>query len=99
MSENEDVTTVVLPSVLDLKSVGPLHQAFLSARGTPIDVNAADVTRLGGLGLQLLLSARATWANDGLPFRVSAPSDDFNAALALFGAQDLTAADVKELHS
>jgi chemotaxis protein CheX len=99
MAENEDVTTVVLPSVLDLKAVGPLHQTFLSARGTPLDINAAEVTRLGGLGLQLLLSTRATWANDGLPFSVSAPSDDFNAALSLFGARDLTAADVKELHS
>jgi chemotaxis protein CheX len=99
MAENEDLTTVALPSVLDLKAVGPLHQALLSARGTPLDIIASDVTRLGGLGLQLLLSARATWANDGLPFSVSAPSEDFNAALALFGAQDLTAADVKELHS
>jgi len=99
MAEHEDVATVVLPSVLDLKAVGPLHQALLSARGTPIDINAAEVTRLGGLGLQLLLSARATWAHDGLPFCVSAPSEDFNAALALFGAQDLTAADAKELHS
>jgi chemotaxis protein CheX len=99
MTENEDVTTIVLPCVLDLKAVGPLHQTFLSARGTPLDINAAEVTRLGGLGLQLLLSARATWAHDGLAFRVSAPSDDFNTALALFGAHDLTAADVKELHS
>lgn len=99
MSESEDVTTVVLPSVLDLKAVGPLHQTLLSARGAPLEINAAEVTRLGGLGLQLLLSARATWANDGLPFRVNAPSDDFTAALALFGAQDLTVADAKELHA
>ena len=54
MAEYEDVTTVVLPSVLDLKSVGPLHQTFLSARGTPIDVNAAEVTRLGGLGIDVI---------------------------------------------
>jgi chemotaxis protein CheX len=97
MSASAEPATVTLPSVIDLKAVTPLHQEILGLRGRPISINAAEVTRLGGLGLQVLMSAKATWKQDGQPFEVIQPSEDFSGALQMFGAPDLSAADAKEL--
>ena len=97
MSAEAGAATVVLPSVIDLKAVAPLHQALLAARGRPLSVDASGVSRLGALGLQVLMSARATWAEDGQSFAVVQPSEEFNGALAQFAAPDLNAADAKEL--
>ena len=85
----DDVATLVLPSVLDLKAVGGLHADLLAVRGRPLTLDASQVTRLGGLGLQILLAARATWAEDAQPFAVVNSSEDFAGALDLFGAPDL----------
>jgi len=49
-----------LPPVLDLNQAAPLKTDLLSLRGRPVVVDAADVERLGGLCLQVLLSARKT---------------------------------------
>jgi chemotaxis protein CheX len=93
MSAEAETATVVLPSVIDLKAVAPLHQELLAARGRPLSLDASGVSRLGALGLQVLMSARATWAADGQPFAVSQPSEEFNGALQLFAAPDLNASD------
>ena len=87
--DGEDVATLVLPSVLDLKAVGGLHADLLAVRGRPLTLDASQVSRLGGLGLQVLLAARTTWAEDAQPFAVVNPSEDFTGALDLFGAPDL----------
>ena len=49
-------------------------------------MDAAKVQRLGGLCLQVLLSAQRTWAVDGQPFRVVNASPDFLDGLKAFGA-------------
>jgi chemotaxis protein CheX len=85
----DDVATLVLPPVLDLKAVGGLHADLLAVRGRPLTLDASQVSRLGGLGLQVLLAARTTWAEDAQPFAVINPSEDFTGALDLFGAPDL----------
>lgn len=85
----DDAATLVLPSVLDLKSVGGLHADLLAVRGRPLTLDASQVSRLGGLGLQVLLAARSTWAADAQPFEVVNPSEDFTGALDLFGAPHL----------
>jgi len=97
MSALAEPATVVLPSVIDLKAVNPLHQEVLALRGRPLNIDASEVTRLGALGLQVLLSAKATWMLDGAPFNIVQPSDDFSGALQLFGATDLNTADAEEL--
>jgi len=85
----DDTATLMLPSVLDLKAVGGLHADLLAVRGRPLTLDASQVSRLGGLGLQVLLAARTTWAEDAQPFALINPSDDLAGALELFGAPDL----------
>ncbi|MCR5877629.1 STAS domain-containing protein [Phenylobacterium sp. J367] len=75
-----------LAPVLDLKAATPLAQALLALRGRDVTVNAAAVERLGAQCLQVLLSARNTWTEDGAQFAVTEPSETFVETLALLGA-------------
>lgn len=75
-----------LRPVLDLTGAGPLRAELLDLRGSPVSVDATDVDRLGALCLQVLLSAKATWEHDGLPFTLAGTSSAFDEALATLGA-------------
>ncbi|WP_374574333.1 STAS domain-containing protein [Phenylobacterium sp.] len=81
--------TVSLPAILDLQAADPLRAEILSLRGRPLDIDASQVSRLGGLCLQVLLSARATWEADGLSLRIDQPSDAFIEQMAAFGNPDV----------
>ncbi|MDQ8029022.1 MAG: STAS domain-containing protein [Brevundimonas sp.] len=88
-------TPVILPSVLDIRAAGPLQAEILGLRGQPVTLDASAVERLGGLCLQVLLSARSTWAADGQPFDVTTgDSSTFSDQWAAFGAAPLDAAPV-----
>jgi chemotaxis protein CheX len=83
----------VLPDTIDLASVAAVRHGLLELRGADLDVDASSVRKLGGLGLQVLLAASATWEGDGRKFRVLARSAAFDEALRLSGASlpgDLT---------
>lgn len=75
-----------LEPVLDLGAAERLHAQLSGLRGQPLDIDASQVERLGGLCLQVLISARDTWHADGQPARVSQPSPAFEDAWALFAA-------------
>lgn len=75
-----------LPASLDLKTAAELQQALLAKRGQPLQLDATHVERVGGLGLQVLLAARAAWDADGQDLVVHPSSHDFEAGLALLGA-------------
>ncbi len=80
--------SVRLPARLDLNAAAPLAEQLRGLRGRAVAVDASKVERLGGLCLQVLLSARAAWAADHTAFEVANPSAAFQADLALFGAVD-----------
>ena len=79
-----------LEPVLDLGAAERLHARLVSLRGGPIEIDASQVERLGGLCLQVLLSARRTWAADGQSARLSQTSPAFDDAWTLFGAPAFT---------
>ena len=89
MTEPASASRLQLIENLDLKAAGPLRSELLTLRHTPLDIDASNVQRLGGLCLQVLMSAQATWAADAIPFAISSPSPAFQEALSLFGAEDL----------
>jgi chemotaxis protein CheX len=78
-----------LPETLDLKAAAPLRGTLLEARGAAVEIDASGVQRLGGLCLQVLLSAQATWATDGHPFVISSASTAFAEGVRRMGAQTL----------
>ena len=77
---------VRLGPVLDLNAAGPLAAELLALRGADVEVDASAVGRLGAQCLQVLLSARATWAEDGFAFAIVAASPELMAVLELLGA-------------
>lgn len=75
-----------LPPILDLIAAPALLEAFTIRRGRALLVDAGRVQRLGAQCLQVLLAARAAWAEDGMALRLANPSEEFIATLALLGA-------------
>ena len=81
--------TVSLMPVLDLQAAEPLRAELMSLRGRPLEIDASQVTRLGGLCLQVLMSARKIWAEDGVTLTVNQPSQAFSEQLTAFGEPEL----------
>lgn len=82
------MAAIALPENLDLKAAAPLKAALLERRGAPIEIEADQVRRLGGLCLQVLLAARKAWDHDAQPFSIKGPSEAFVETTRLFGAQN-----------
>ena len=78
---------LTLAEVLDLRAATPLSQSLLARRGTDLEVDASGVARLGGLCLQVLLSAVSTWAADGRALRFVNPSNAFREGAIRLGAE------------
>ncbi len=80
---------VVLPAVLDLRAAASLKTELLARRGGPLTLDASGVERLGGLSLQVLISAAKTWAADGQTLTVAPASEAFVEQCRVFGAASL----------
>ncbi len=80
--------SLMLAPVLDLNAAEPLKAELLACRGADLTIDGSAVDRLGGLCLQVLLSARRTWAADGVNLRLGSVSQAFAEQWAAFGAPD-----------
>jgi chemotaxis protein CheX len=89
MAVRNDQQCTRLCETLDLSAAGPLAAQLLGLRGVAVTLDASRVERLGGLCLQVLLSAQAAWAADGVALSVISRSQAFDNAMALFGAHGL----------
>lgn len=87
-------TIIPLPPQLDGASAAALRTALLAARGGPVALDGAAVTRFGALGLQVLLAGARTWTEDAFAFELTDPSPALEQGLRQLGATvALTAAD------
>jgi chemotaxis protein CheX len=91
-AENLAPVVVTLDAVLDISAAERLHADLVGMRGRPLTIEASQVQRLGGLCLQVLLSALATWRADHRPIALAAPSIAFERAWAALGAPAFPAA-------
>ncbi|MBU1348164.1 MAG: STAS domain-containing protein [Alphaproteobacteria bacterium] len=82
---------LVLPPVLDIQNAEPLRAELLTLRGRPVTIDGSAVERLGGLCLQVLISAQQTWARDGHSLSIDGVSDAFANQWNMFGAAALAA--------
>lgn len=85
--------TVELPAQIGLKEAGELRQQLLALRGRMVDLEGSKVERLGGVAFQVLISARATWRQDGQRFRLTEMSDAMKRALETFGTPAFNTSD------
>jgi chemotaxis protein CheX len=77
---------LVLDPVLDLIAAERLHAQLVGLRGQPLEIDASAVERMGGLCLQVLLSAQKTWEADGGSVRFNAVSPAFQQTWDMFAA-------------
>jgi chemotaxis protein CheX len=84
-----ELATVSLIPILDLQAAEPLRAELISLRGRPLEIDASQVNRLGGLCLQVLMAARKIWAEDGVALTVNQPSSAFSEQLTAFGNPEL----------
>ena len=84
---------IVLATVLDMNAAEPLKAELLARRGQPVTLDASNVERLGGLCLQVLLSARKTWAADGVDLTITPQSQGFSPQRTAFGASETNVPD------
>lgn len=76
---------IELSPVLDLVAATDLLNVFFEKRGHDLEVEACHVRRLGAQCLQILLSAKATWVEDGCRFEVKDHSEEFIEYLRIMG--------------
>ena len=78
---------ITLPAVLDIQQAEPLRAQLLALRGASVTLDGSGVERLGGLCLQVLISAQQTWARDGHSLILDRVSEDFANQWNAFGAE------------
>jgi chemotaxis protein CheX len=86
MTTNGTFAVLQLPAALDCKEAPLLLSRLRALRGQPVKLDASRVNRLSGLCLQVLLSARNTWASDNVPIALEDASTVFSQGWSLYGA-------------
>lgn len=86
MEETPEPVEYKLPPAVDLSSAKAIAADLLEKRGTALAIDATDVGRIGGLGLQVLLSAKKSWEDDGVALTFTKWSDAFERDITLLGA-------------
>lgn len=91
--------TYCLDGHLDSIAAPPLATDLLEMRGKPISVDASAVSFVGTLLLQVLVSARKQWLEDGHAFKVAPVSQALASAAAGLGVAlaDIGASDADVL--
>jgi chemotaxis protein CheX len=82
--------TLLLPAELDHVAAASLFETLSSLIGTDITVDGSRVERIGAQCVQILLSAAASWKNDGAVLEFANPSLEFIAGLELLGIRPET---------
>ncbi|MGB3313558.1 MAG: STAS domain-containing protein [Albidovulum sp.] len=77
--------SLVLDGRLDLPAAAPLFASLTVRCGTPLSLDAGQVSHLGTLCLQILLAAAAEWRKHGQVLTLSPVSAAFSEALSTFG--------------
>jgi len=88
--------TVLLPEVLDLGAAAPLAAQLMAVRGSDLVLDGSAVRRIGGQCLQVLLSARITWAAEGHSLVLTNASPDLTEGLAVLGLTDFPSANAPQ---
>lgn len=87
--------TIILNGHLDSAAAAKMAHDILERRGAALRVDASAAAFAGTLPLQVLISAKKQWLEDGQDFRTSPLSPEFSQAatelgvdLSLIGAED-----------
>lgn len=80
-----DPATYELPQTLDTASAAAIRDRLLGVRGRPLILDGSAVQMLGAHCAELLLAARQTWNEDGMPLSVSNTSTQMLMDMEILG--------------
>ncbi len=80
-------TLIRLPRSLNGAYLPDLSEALEANRGEAVALDAEEVEHLGGLCLQMLISAWKTWQSEDHSFEILNPSEGFSRDLRLLGCE------------
>ena len=89
MSEPAESFTVDLPERLDSNSAQDIYVQIDAHKDKNIELNGAQVSKIGGLCLQVLITAKDEWARNSLNLQIQSPSDALSEFLSKIGRDDL----------
>lgn len=83
---------VSLPKVLGLVEASSLLSMFIEKKSSHIIINAENVMRIGSQCMQILVSAKKSWEEEGFDFIFTNPSKEFLETMSIIGIShdDLT---------
>lgn len=81
--------TYHLPEKLTTAQANGLFKDLVEHRGSDLIIDAGAVVFLGGLCLQVLMSAQKTWASDAMSLEFSNALGAFTDCVHALGASDL----------
>jgi chemotaxis protein CheX len=77
--------TISLQPKLDLRAAGPLREELLAHANDDVVLDAASVSQLGALALQVIRAAARSWAEAGRSLTLVGASTDLADQLSLLG--------------
>lgn len=86
-----------LPQTLDVAAVRAVQKDLLDRRGKATTVDASDVERIGGLGVELLIAAQRLWEEDAVALQFTGVPDAMKGAFFDLGL-DVATLDVCKTH-
>ena len=84
-----------LPQSLDVAALRAVQKDLLDRRGKATTIDASDVERIGGLGVELLIAARRQWLEDAVVLQIIGVPDAMKEAFIDLGL-DVATLDVRE---
>lgn len=80
-----EAARIVFPQRLQGPELPELLQSVLSERGKALVLDLSELTNVGALGVQLLLSIVKTWRNDGLGIELTGVTGELRRLLDILG--------------
>lgn len=80
------MVSVPLPEILDLGGATRVAAQLRELRGQDVQIEAGNLQRLSGIGLEMLLAAQVQWRADGKALSIVNWSEDATGTLVLLGA-------------
>lgn len=82
-----------LPPVMKLEDCQKLFVFLQDAQDTPVTLDCSAVTRLGGMGAQIIQMASDTWAMNDQPFSLENMTTECRDSLTTLGFDTLVTAE------
>lgn len=76
---------IQLPEILDQRGAQKVATQLIEQKGKPVTLDASAITRLGGMGVEMLLAAQRQWQVDGIAFQICNWSPQAEKAIATLG--------------